>query len=275
LTATVKEGDKLHRRSGHPAIQGPYPFGAVQLVSRKRNQVCLNVIYLQGNLPEGLSRIRMQQYAPSLANATDLSEGLHGTNFIMSSNDAHQDGPICDRFLHMEGIHEPAPIYWKIGNVKTLLLETATRIEDRMVFDGCGNDVVSPVPVSPRNPLKCHIVRFGGPRRENNLHWLAPDEVADLLSRLLDGGFSRPPEDVSSRRGIAKVLPKIGEHCLHDFGVYRGRGMIIHVNRKLHIHPYLADYLLVGTSDYREIRGLCQGDWDHSPLIFPILFETE
>ena len=51
------------------------------------------------------------------------------------------------------------------------------------------------------------------------------------FARIFDSGFSAPTIDMGTTRGIAKLLPKVGEHGFEHALVKRSRGVMIEVDR--------------------------------------------
>lgn len=57
-------------------------------------------------------------------------------------HDADQDGTIGDSLFHVVGTHQAVPVYRQIGDAKALLFQVLAGVQDRMVLDLGGNDVI-------------------------------------------------------------------------------------------------------------------------------------
>ena len=74
------------------------------------------------------------------------------------------------------------------------------------------------------------------PRGEDDLLLGRADQLGHLLARLLDRRLGLPAEGVVARRGVAEVLPQVGQHRLQHARVERRGGVVVHVDGQLQRH---------------------------------------
>ena len=137
--------------------------------------------------------------------------------------------------LHLTAgeLHEPE----QLQLLEALLahaLQALARVEDGLVLGLQRDDVVALGPVELGHALQSQVVRLGGTAGEDDLVGLRPDEGGHLGTRLLDRRLGPPAECMVARSGVPEVLPQVGEHRLEHARVERGRGMVVHVDRKVH-----------------------------------------
>jgi hypothetical protein len=125
----------------------------------------------------------------------------------------------------------------KVGHTRALLLELLSRVDDGLVLCHARDDVVALLAVHLRGALDGQVVRLGRAAREDDLLGARPDDVGNLLARVLDRFLGLPAERVVPASRVAEVLAEKGQHRLHHPRVHRGRGVIVHIDRQLHVRP--------------------------------------
>ena len=96
------------------------------------------------------------------------------------------------------------------------------------------NDVVPFGGIGLRHSEESEVVRFGGAAGENDFAGSCTNEFGNLPSTDLYRFFGFPPKDMVSTGRVSIIVPKIGKHSIQHPRVEGGRGMVIHVNGKLH-----------------------------------------
>src|SRR5262249_12859622 len=113
-------------------------------------------------------------------------------------------------------------------------LQALARVEDGLVLGLQGDDVVALGPVELGDALQSQVVRLGCTAGEDDLVGLGTDQGRHLGTRLLDRRLGSPAERMVARSSVPEILPEVREHRLEHARVERGRGMVIHVDRKAH-----------------------------------------
>ena len=113
-------------------------------------------------------------------------------------------------------------------------LQALAGVEHRLVLGLQGDDVVALGPVELDHALEARLSDSVAPRGEDDLLVRRADQRGHLRARLLDRRLGLPAEGVVARRGVAEVLPQVGQHRLQHARIERGRGVVVHVDRELH-----------------------------------------
>ena len=128
----------------------------------------------------------------------------------------------------------PVGLHVEVRDFVTLALELAHRVERRLVLRPDRDEVLALVLVEVRGALQREVDRLGRAGRPHELLRVAAHERRDVLARLLDRGFRRPPERVRARRRVAELVREVLDHLLGHARVdRRGRG-VVEVDRQFH-----------------------------------------
>ena len=155
---------------------------------------------------------------------------------------------------HRFRLDEPAGVGRQPGHFAACRLQFADGIDDRLVFQHTGNDVVARLDAA----LDCQVVGFSRAR--------GPDEIVgrhvEQFGHLPSGQLDRLPcllaVGVRTGSGITEqpIASHAGEHGLDDLIVYRGRGGVIQVYGKgRHSILTIADFvqLMLATDRVKKI----------------------
>ena len=183
--------------------------------------------------------------------------GIDDANFVVGVHDGDQNGFRADGGFQLIRVDPAVFLHRQIGDFVAVFFEALAGVEDSLVLDGLGDDVIALFAVHFRDALDHQVVGFGGAAGENDLFRRGVDQRSDLLARGFDGFFAGPAEAVIAAGGVAKLLGEIGQHRFHDARI-DGRGrVIVHVNRQLDRH-FLR--LLTRTHVRTRTHGARQGD---------------
>jgi hypothetical protein len=102
------------------------------------------------------------------------------------------------------------------------------------------DDVVALLAVHLGDALDREVVRLGCAAGEDDFLGRGPDQIGHLLARRFDRLFGVPAKGVIAARRIPEVLREEREHRLDDARINRRRGVIVHVDGKLHRYLLMA-----------------------------------
>lgn len=171
----------------------------------------------------------MKQGAARGCNRADRLERLDGADLVIGCRDRYQPGFIRDERLQNAKVHLSRAEERSLDNFE-LRFEAASGRDHRSVFAGGDDD--PPAANSQKMRDKANdreIVRFGGPRCENQFAGSNPEELSDLAARCFHG----------AERGVGRgrmniyvmVAPRLHQDLRH-FGVKRRVGMMIQIDER-------------------------------------------
>src|SRR5688572_2075378 len=240
VAATVDLLGQQHARIPPAHVEGAHTLRTVHLVRRDRGQVGLRLGHVERHLADGLDGVGMQQDALLLRDRPDLGRRLQHADLVVGRHDRDQDRLVGDRGAQILDVDPPVLLHREIGDAVALLLELLAGVDHRLVLDHTGDDVIALLAIHLGDALDRQVVGLGRAAREDDLLRIGADEVRDLLARGLDGLLSLPAEGVVAARRIAEVVGEVRQHRLDDPWIDGRRGVIVHVNRELHLCLYLS-----------------------------------
>src|SRR5215470_13133472 len=154
MASTVQHGDELCALAH---IEGSYALRRVDLVTRNREQVASDVVYVHGHFTGGLHRVGMEVHIRLGSNLPNLFNWLKYTGLIVGHHDGHQPGIGTQGATHVIWIHEPTSVNWEVGHFTAIRLQMLTCVQDGVMFNGGGDHVIA----LPHQTENCQIVRLG------------------------------------------------------------------------------------------------------------------
>ena len=134
-----------------------------------------------------------------------------------------------DCLLHIFRVDHPLGIHGKVGHLETSCLQIFAGIEDRVMLNGRGNDVIFSGHFSKGNPHQGHVIRFGTAAGKDDFSGIGANQGGYLPPRCFDGLLRPPPEAVNAG-GIPEMISEIAHHGPQDLRVDGGRGAVIKVD---------------------------------------------
>ncbi len=169
----------------------------------------------------------------------DLRDGtdrLDRPDLVVRGHHRDEDGLIRDRLLDRRRVHPAELVDREVGDPIALLLEALAGVEDGVVLDRGGDDMVALLPVRGRHPLDRPVVGLRPARGEVDLRGACADRRRHPLPRLLDRLLCLAGEGIE-RGGVPEPLREVGEHHLGDLRPHRRRRRMVHIDRSFPLHP--------------------------------------
>ena len=113
------------------------------------------------------------------------------------------------------------PIDGQIRNVEVVLFQVLTRVQNRMMFDRGGNDVMSAIsaPLKFRESLYGVIVCFCPAASKHDFaRTLCANQIRHLFASRVNRVACLPPKGVDTR-SITKPICKVGRHRFQHVGM--------------------------------------------------------
>ena len=143
------------------------------------DRVGLELVSIDGDLPEGLGRIAVKKYPPIVAGLGDFAHRLDRSQDRVGELDASQTSILANQRGQLFWVD---PAIGPAGNgldLPTRLGKGLARTEDRLVFQGAEQGVGRWHAAQQSHDRQ--VVRFGAPTGEDDFEWLAAHQVRDAL----------------------------------------------------------------------------------------------
>ncbi len=125
----------------------------------------------------------------------DLHHWIQHTGFAIGSHNRREEDIVAEQIVKRVESNGPAAGHWdRIDLNERLSTQPPSRLPHRGVFHrGYQNSAPIRWPTG-NNSAESEVVGFGGPGRENNVRWPAPDERRDASASLFDRSSLPPTE---------------------------------------------------------------------------------
>ena len=161
--------------------------------------------------------------------------GLDRADLVVGEHDGDEDGAVGDRARDVVGVDAAVAVDGHVGDVEAELLEVVAGVEDGVVLDRGGDDVVAGARLllGEGDAFEGRVDRLGAAAGE--------DDVGGAAVRAPPRppcGRRRSPsapgaQGRRSRTGC-RSAPQVGQHRFEGFGVQRCGGGVIEVDRVRH-----------------------------------------
>ena len=141
VASTILDGFQSDPRATAPNVQSTDPFGAVHLVSRKRQQINVVRFDIRRHLAHPLGGIGMEHRAVFLADFANAGNLVDGAQFVVRPHDGHQNGVVSKGVLHHLGRDDAIRAWFQERHIKAFTFQAAARVDDGFVFVHRGDDV--------------------------------------------------------------------------------------------------------------------------------------
>ena len=172
-------------------VQQPDPFRAVELVPGDAQKVDPQRGRPDIDSAGSLNRIGVDDHLRilRLRKPADFSDGLERANLVVRRHHRDHRRFRPNRGFKRGKVDNTGAVDRQIGSPETFAFELFDCVEDGVVLDGRGDDVVAAatVTLSESGPTDGGIVRFGAAASENDLFRSHAKEVGAELARRING----------------------------------------------------------------------------------------
>src|SRR5450830_98389 len=224
VTAAVHGRFKANTRLAAD-VQRADAFRTVGLVGREGHQVDFQLLQVDVDLAGGLGAVDMEQHAARAGQLADGSDVVDGADLVVHVHERNQDGVVAQGgFNHGRG-DQAIFTGLDVGDFETFALQLAHGVEDRLVFDLAGDQVLALGAVEMRDPLDRQVVGLGGTGGPDDFTRVGIDQVGHLATSVFHGLFGFPAEHVGTGRRVTEVSvdQQAFTHLLGDTRINRGR----------------------------------------------------
>ena len=177
----------------------------VEFVSGDAEHLATDFLNVDGNFSGSLDGIGMEGDAGLGSDFADLLDGLDDAGFVIGHHHADEFGVGLADAVDVAGLHDAGDGNRKKRDFDAALLGLLGGMEDGVVFDGGGNEMVT----RAKGAEDGGVVALGAAGGEDDFGGAAIEQRGDLFAGMLDGGAGVLAVMVD-RRGITKESMKKG-----------------------------------------------------------------
>ncbi len=215
-------------------VQSAAALGAVNLVGGDADQVCPQGLGGEGDFEKALDGIGVEQGigAEPVGELCHLGNGLDGADLVVHHHNAYQNGVRPQGgFQGVQG-DEPLRIRLQIGDGVALAFQLLHAVENGVVLNGGGDDVLAPLAQPLHRGEHRPVVGLGAAGGEEYPVRLSTHGGGHAAAGLAKHPGSVDAEIVQSA-GIAPVLRQSLGHGRHRLRAGPGGGGIVEINHVL------------------------------------------
>src|SRR5690606_32381257 len=160
MAATVHGGFQAHARLAAD-VQRADTFRAVGLVRREGHQVDLELLQVDLDLAGRLGGIDVEQHTAGAGQLTDGGDVVDGADLVVDVHDRDQDGVVAQRRLEHGRGDDAVVDVLEVSDIDALALVLASGVQDRLVYDLGGVDVLALGEIEVRDTLDALVVGLG------------------------------------------------------------------------------------------------------------------
>ncbi|MNX65889.1 hypothetical protein D3C86_969640 [compost metagenome] len=235
VTAAVHGRFDAHTRLAAD-VQRADAFRAVGFVGGERHHVDFQFLQVNLDLASGLSGVDVEQNALGAEHFADRGDVVNGADFVVHVHYGDQNGVFAQcSFNHGRG-DQTVFGRLEVSNLETFTLQLAHGVEDSLVLNLGGDQVLAFGGIEMCRTLDCQVVGFGGTGGPDDFTRVGVDQVSDLTTSVFNGLFSFPAEHVGTGRRVTEVSvdQQAFTHFLRNTRINRGGRRVIKVNRQFH-----------------------------------------
>jgi len=208
-----------------PAVKQGLEFGAfsdiertnslwgVEFMSGNRKQVAADRLHINPNLRRRLHSIGVEVDIGFGADFPKLLDRLDHARLVVRVHDRDQLGVRPDRPAYVIGIHQASSVHRNKRDFSVTFGELLAGIQDGVMLNGRGNNMIA----RANQPEDGEVVSLSSTAGENHFSRAATKQGRHRFPGPLDRG-TRLLTMMVDGRSVAKVLRKVGAHCIQHFG---------------------------------------------------------
>ncbi len=200
--------------------------------------IYMQCLHVDGNLPESLDRVSMEQYPVFFGNGADFFYRFYGADLIVGKHDADQYGIRPDCRPKLPDVHQSVLIHLKIRNLTAFFFQILTGMQNGMMLDSCGDNMSSLPGAGFGCRLQRPVIRLRASGGKIDFLLLCPNGGRYGPLCLVYRLFGGRPQGIDCA-GISVLFTKIRQHCLHHLRRCFCSSCIVQID---HRHPLSLHY---------------------------------
>src|SRR5581483_2953615 len=180
----------------------------------------------------GLNRVNMEGDLTSPTDPPNLFNRLDGANLVIGVHDRGERGLIGDSLFQFTRVNASILVNRQVGHSKAETLQVLAGVEDGMMLDRRGDDVLALLLGSEGHALDRQIIALGTAADKGNFRWPRMNRFRYLFARTINGLHGIATKRIDAA-GIAIFGGQIGHHSIQHAPVKRGGCGMIEIDSAL------------------------------------------
>lgn len=174
----------------------------------------------------------MEEDASFFADAADVFDVLDHSDLVVHEDGADAQGLLPDRvqgLLQQVGADQSTLLHGQVCDLEAVQLQVAARVQDALVLDLRGDDVIPAGAVEGSESLQNRIVRLCGAGGKDDFSGVCSDQVGHLLSGNLHALGCLPAVLMGLGVRVPIQLAQVGVHRIQHPVIQRSRRLVVEV----------------------------------------------
>ena len=183
VTAAVEQRRQPDLRIAAADVQHTDPFGSIDFVAGDAEKIDRAGLHVERHLADGLGGVGVEDDAAFVAQPADLGDRVDRADLVVGGHDRDQHGSIGDGVGDGVGRNPSMLVAGNDGDLPAFAGQPFDRVENGLVLGGGRDEMVAAPGRRKRDSLDGQVVRFGGPRGEDDFSWILRRGRAATCSR--------------------------------------------------------------------------------------------
>src|ERR1700730_1202730 len=160
VAAAIDDSGELNAGIAAANVQRADALGAVNLVAADGQHVDVVLLDIHRNLAYRLHAIGGEENAVFLGDFADFGDGIDDADFVVGVHDGDKDGGRADGGFQLIQVDPSVLLHRQIGDFEAVFLKAFASVQDSLVLDGLGDDVVALFAEHLRDTFDHQVVGF-------------------------------------------------------------------------------------------------------------------
>ena len=220
----IREDDALLRIEDADALRG------VELMAGHGEHVDIHGADVNRHMAGGLDRVGVEEDLPLAAEGADLGDGLDGADLVVGEHDGDEAGVVAQGVRDILDPDDAVGVRVEQGDLVALLLQAVQRVEDGVVLELGGDDMLLPFPGAEAgrgdDGLVIGLAAAGG---EDDLLRVGVNVVRDGLTGGLEGFLRLLAEGIEAGR-VPVQVGQVRHHGVEGGLTHTGSGSVVGID---------------------------------------------
>ena len=222
-------GDQLVQQDALADIDGAHALGGVDLVAGNGQNIDVHGLDVHRHMAVSLDGVGVEDDALFAAQLADLGDGVDGADLVVGEHDAHHGGVGTDGSFQLVQLNHTVLVDLQIGDLKAFLLQSLRGVQDGVMLDVGGDQVLLALVLLGVHPAaQGHVVRLAAAAGEVDLAGLGVHQQGDLLAGLFHSLVAGVAQGVQGA-GVAVLGGEEGHHFFQNAGIDGGGCRVVSV----------------------------------------------
>ena len=189
----------------------------------------MHFFHINGDMTHCLYGVCVEVDAFFMCQFPDFRDRFDGADFIVGKHHGNENSFWTDSRFQIFQSDFAIYVYIQICHTETMFFQIFTSMQNGMMFNFCGNNMIALIFQCFCHTPQCHIVTFGATCCKIDFRRLCIDGFCHLFSCFFHCLFTLFGNAVNAGC-ISVILCKIRKHCFQNFFSDRSCCCMIHIN---------------------------------------------